>query len=70
MKSNPGKIAADAIEGAPEVRRLVMRIVQDNRRGVESLLYVRTAFQAQTLSLCPSHDPCKCEIGDKVVVVV
>ena len=27
MKSNPGKIAADAIEGAPEVRRLVMRIV-------------------------------------------
>ena len=28
------------------------------------------AFEAQSLSLCTSRDPCKCKVGDKVIVVV
>ena len=27
-------------------------------------------FEAQPLSLCPSCDPCKSKVGDKVIVVV
>ena len=46
-----------------------MRIVKDNRRGVETLLYVGAALEAQSFVLRPCRNPRKRKVGHKVVVV-
>ena len=47
-----------------------MGVVQNYGCGVELLRETSGASETQSLSLCPSRDPCKCKVGDKMIVVV
>ena len=70
MKLKTRETAADMAKRAPEVGHLIVRIVENDSRGIEFLHKASTTFKAQPFSLCPRRYPCKSKVGDKVIVVV
>ena len=70
VKSDSGEIAANAVERSPEIGGFAVGVVENYGCGVELLREASGAFETQSLSLCTSRDPCKCKVGDKVIVVV
>ena len=70
MESKARKNAANAAEGSPEIGCLIVRVVENDRRGIEPLRKTNAAFETQTFTLRPCCHPRKRQVGDKVVVVV
>ena len=70
MKSDSREIAANAVECSPEIGGFAVGVMQNYGCGVELLRETSGASETQSLSLCPSRDPCKCKVGNKVIVVV
>ena len=70
VKSDSREIAANAVERSPEIGGFAVGIVENYGCGVELLRETSGASETQSLSLCPSRDPCKCKVGNKVIVVV
>ena len=70
VQSNAREIAANAVEGAPEIGGFTMGVVENDGCGVELLRKAGGAPETQSLSLRPCRDPCKCKVGDKMIVAV
>ena len=70
VKSDSGEIAANAIKRSPEIGGFAVGVVENYGCGVELLRETSGASETQTLSLRPSRDPCKCKVGDKMIVAV
>ena len=70
VKSDSWEIAANAVERSPEIGGFAVGIVENYGCGIELLRKASGAPETQTLSLRTSRDPCKCKVGNKVIVVV
>ena len=70
VETEAGKVALYAVECAPEIGGEGMGVMQDDRRDVEPLREVSTATKTNARPFRPCRDPCKCKVGDKVIVVV
>ena len=70
MEPEPRKIAADAVECAPEIGGFAVRVMQHYSGGVYLLRKANAAPEAQAFALRPCGNPLERKVGYKVVVVV